>query len=60
MVTRLALADVPIWQILISLTGLAIIAYLVITLAGRFFSSDSLLSTASFSWRRMLTGWQKK
>lgn len=60
MVTRLALTEVPIWQILISLAGLAITAYLVITLAGRFFRADSLLSTASFSWRRMLTGWQEK
>jgi ABC-2 type transport system permease protein len=60
MVTRLALTEVPIWQILISLTGLAITAYLVITLAGRFFRAESLLSTASFSWRRLLTGWQEK
>ena len=60
MVTRLALTEVPIWQILISLAGLTITAYLVITLAGRFFRADSLLSTASFSWRRLLTGWQEK
>ena len=59
MVTRLALAPVPWWQLLISLVGLAVTTYLFILLAARFFQAGNLLSTASFSWRRLATGWRK-
>jgi ABC-2 type transport system permease protein len=59
MVTRLAVAEVPLWQILISLAGLALIAYLFIVLAGRFFRADNLLSQESFNWRRLATGWRR-
>jgi ABC-2 type transport system permease protein len=59
MVTRLAVAPVPVWQILISLAGVALTAYLFIALAGRFFRAGNLLSDASFSWQRLATGWRR-
>ena len=59
MVTRLAVGPVPWWQILVSLVGLAITTYLFVLLAARFFQAGNLLSTASFSWRRLATGWRK-
>ena len=59
MVTRIAVAQVPLWQILLSLSGLALTAYLFVTLAGRFFQPDNLLSAASFNWKRLATGWRR-
>ncbi|MBN1135632.1 MAG: ABC transporter permease [Anaerolineae bacterium] len=59
MVTRLAIAPVPWWQLLISLAGLAVTTYLFVLLAARFFQAGNLLSSASFSWRRLATGWRK-
>jgi ABC-2 type transport system permease protein len=53
MVTRLAVGAVPVWQLLVSVLGLAATTYLFIVLAGRFFKSGNLLSDDSFSWRRM-------
>jgi ABC-2 type transport system permease protein len=58
MVTRLAVADVPMWQIVASLVGLVTTTYLTISLAGRFFRADNLLSQDSFNWRRLATGWR--
>jgi ABC-2 type transport system permease protein len=58
MVTRMAVAQVPLWQILVSLAGLAVTAYLFVALAGRFFQSGNLLSSQAFHWRRLLTGWR--
>jgi ABC-2 type transport system permease protein len=58
MVTRLALAPVPLWQVLLSLGGLAASAYLFLLLASRFFRAGNLLSQEAFNWRRLLTGWQ--
>ncbi len=59
MVTRLALAPVPLWQLLASLAGLALTTYLFITMAGRFFRAGNLLSQESFNWRRLATGWRR-
>lgn len=59
MVTRIAVAQVPLWQILLSLGGLMLTAYLFVTLAGRFFQPDNLLSAAAFNWRRLATGWRR-
>lgn len=59
MVTRLAVAQVPLWQILASLVGLSLTAYLFIVLAGRFFRAGNLLSHDSFNWRRLATAWRK-
>jgi ABC-2 type transport system permease protein len=58
MVTRLAVAQVPLWQILVSLAGLAVTAYLFVVLAARFFRAGNLLSDESFNWRRLGTGWR--
>jgi len=59
MVTRLAVGEVPLWQIIVSLLGLAGTTYLMVVLAGRFFRAGNLLSDAPFSWRRLATGWRK-
>ena len=58
MVTRLAVGEVPAWQVLLSLAGLAITAYLFMTLAARFFRAGNLLADTSFSWKRLATGWR--
>ena len=58
MVTRLAISQVPFWQLLLSLGLLLITTYLIISLAGRFFRADNLLSGASFKWDRLLKGWR--
>jgi ABC-2 type transport system permease protein len=59
MVTRLAVSQVPLWQILLSLAGLALTTYLFIVLGARFFRPGNLLSGESFSWRRLATGWRQ-
>jgi ABC-2 type transport system permease protein len=58
MVTRLAVADIPLWQVLLSLGLLAGTAYLFVSLSARFFRADNLLSDAAFNWKRLLTGWR--
>jgi ABC-2 type transport system permease protein len=59
MVTRLAVTAVPLWQILVSLAALAVTTYGVVSLAARFFRASNLLSSDSFSWRRVATGWRR-
>ena len=59
MVTRLALGEVPLWQIIASLAGLALTTYLMVVLAARFFRADNLLSDAPFSLRRLATEWRE-
>jgi ABC-2 type transport system permease protein len=59
MVTRLAVATVPLWQVLLSLALLAVTAYGVVLLAARFFRAGNLLSDASFSLQRLASGWRK-
>ncbi|UCC86487.1 MAG: ABC transporter permease [Anaerolineales bacterium] len=59
MVTRLAVAQVPAWQLGISLLGLSITTYLFVALAARLFSANNLLSHAPFSWRRVATEWRQ-
>jgi len=58
MVTRMAIADVPIWQVLASLLGVALTAYLFVVMAGRFFQAGNLLSSEAFNWRRMANAWR--
>jgi ABC-2 type transport system permease protein len=58
MVTRLAVTTVPLWQVLISLVGVALTAYLFVSLSARFFQAGNLLSSTPFSWRRLLNGWR--
>jgi len=59
MVTRLAVAPVPWWQLAVSLAALVVTTYLFVLLAARFFQAGNLLSSAAFSWRRLATGWRK-
>jgi ABC-2 type transport system permease protein len=56
MVTRLAVAEVPLWQILFSLAALGVTAYLFIVLSARFFRAGNLLSSEAFSLRRLAEG----
>jgi ABC-2 type transport system permease protein len=60
MITRLTLSSVPIWQILASLAGLAITAYIFIFLASRLFRADTLLSSESFRLNRLVKEIRKK
>ena len=59
MVTRLAFGEVPLWQTIVSLLGLAGTTYLMVVFAGRFFRAGNLLSDTSFSLRRLATGWRQ-
>jgi ABC-2 type transport system permease protein len=54
MVTRLSTGEVPLWQPFVALAGLIITAYLFVLLAARFFRADTLLSSASISWGRIV------
>lgn len=54
MIARLAATEVPLWQPVVSVVGLAITTYLVILLSARFFRADTLLSSASLNWRRII------
>ena len=58
MVTRIAIAEVPIWQIGLSLGLLTLTSYGFVVLASHFFRSENLLSNAAFSWRRLATSWR--
>lgn len=59
MVTRIAVGNVPLWQILLSLAGVTITAYLALMAAARFFRPDTLLSTEVFSWKRVASEWRR-
>jgi ABC-2 type transport system permease protein len=58
MVTRIAVTEVPAWQLALSLILLAATAWGMIWLAARFFQSGNLLSNTSFSYRRLWSGWR--
>jgi len=60
MITRLTTGRVPVWQLLLSLTGLIITAYLFIILASRLFRADTLLSNESFKWKKLISEFKKK
>jgi ABC-2 type transport system permease protein len=53
MLVRLVSAPVPAWQPVAGLVGLALTAYLFVLLAARLFRADTLLSTASLTWKRL-------
>jgi ABC-2 type transport system permease protein len=55
MLTRLAVVNVPFWQVLLSLAGLAVTTYLMVLLAARFFRADTLLSSAPIKKERVLS-----
>ena len=53
MAARLATGSVPSWQAAVGLVGLALVAYLYVLVAARLFRADTLLSTASLTWKRI-------
>jgi len=53
MMTRITATTVPIWQILLSLLGLALTTYLIVLLAAKFFQAETLLSSDSISLKRV-------
>lgn len=55
MMTRIAAGGVPVWQIVLSLGGLAATTYVLVLVSARFFQADTLLSTRSFHWKRLFT-----
>jgi ABC-2 type transport system permease protein len=60
MMTRLAIVSVPTWQILLSLVGLTVTAYLFVLFAARLFRADNLLSNEGLNWKRVVTEFKKK
>ena len=53
MMTRIAVSEVPLWQILASLGGLALTTYLAVLVSARFFKAENLLSGESLNFRRL-------
>ena len=53
MMTRIAIGEVPMWQILMSLGGLALTTYLAVVLSARFFKAENLLSGESINFKRL-------
>ena len=53
MAARLATASVPAWQPAVELVGLTLVAYWFVLVAARLFRADTLLSTASLTWKRI-------
>lgn len=50
MLTRLANAQVPLWQIAVSLACLAVTTCGIVLLSARFFRPETLLSSAAIKW----------
>jgi ABC-2 type transport system permease protein len=59
MLPRLATGGVPLWQPVVSLVGLAVTTYVFVLIAARFFRADTLLSSASMSWGRVVEEFRK-
>lgn len=55
MITRLVAGQVPLWQPVVGLAGLAITTYLVVLLSARFFRADTLLSSDAFEWKKVIS-----
>lgn len=55
MITRMVATEVPLWQPVVSLVGLAVMAYGFVLLSARLFRADTLLSSSSLSLQRLLT-----
>jgi ABC-2 type transport system permease protein len=59
MITRLAAGNVPLWQLLVSLSALAATTYVLVLLSARFFRADTLLSGAELNWKRLVKEFKK-
>ncbi len=53
MMTRMVMGQVPLWQLLVSLSLLAATAYGLLLLSARFFRADTLLSEMELNWKRV-------
>ena len=60
MITRLSATSVPIEQLLIGLLLLAATTYLFVLLSARFFRADTLLSSDSLNFRRLIREFRQK
>jgi ABC-2 type transport system permease protein len=60
MMTRITATEVPLWQILLSLAGLAFTTYLVILLSARFFQAETLLSSDNISLKRVFRAFKRR
>ena len=60
MMTRITATNVPLWQILASLGGLALTSYLIVLLSARFFQAETLLSSDSISFKRVLNALKRQ
>lgn len=60
MVARLAVTQVPFWQLAVSLAGLLVTTYAFVLLSARFFRADTLLSDESLNFRRLLRGMRQR
>lgn len=60
MMTRITATTVPIWQILLSLCGLALTSYLIVLLSARFFQAETLLSSDSINLKRAVNALKGK
>ncbi|MBN1267694.1 MAG: ABC transporter permease [Anaerolineales bacterium] len=55
MVTRLTIVPVPLWELVGSLAGVLLAAGLLLHTASQLFRADTLLSSASLNFKRLLT-----
>ncbi len=60
MVTRITATTVPLWQIFLSLGGLALTSYLIVLLSARFFQAETLLSSDSISLKRVFSALKRQ
>lgn len=60
MMTRITATEVPVWQILLSLGGLAVTTYLIVLLAARFFQAETLLSSDSVNLKRVFAALRRQ
>jgi ABC-2 type transport system permease protein len=60
MITRLAVGNVPAWQLVISLIALVGTTYLVIQWTSRLFRADTMLSLDSLNFKRLVSEFRKK
>ncbi len=60
MMTRMVATTVPLWQLFVSLGGLALVTYALVLVAARFFRADTLLSDTALNWRRMFAAFRSR
>lgn len=53
MIARMTVVDVPLWQTILSLLGVGVVAYEFVLISARLFRADTLLSSSALSWKRL-------